>query len=36
MEKFDGPDTRFDDFHLCPDCMREFTDFVKAGKQDVK
>lgn len=36
MENFDGPDTRFDDFHLCPQCMSEFTDFVKAGKKDVK
>ena len=36
MEHFDGPDTRLDDFHLCPQCMSEFTDFVKAGKKDDK
>lgn len=33
-ESLDGPDTRLDDLHLCPYCMGEFTDFIKAGKKN--
>lgn len=34
MDNFNGPDTRLDDFHLCPKCMSDFIDFVKEGKED--
>ena len=36
MDNFNGPDTRLDDFHLCPHCMGAFVDWVKDGKKDVK
>ena len=27
------PETRLDDFHLCPACMKDFTNFIKEGKK---
>ena len=27
------PDTRLDDFHLCPACMKDFIEFIKEGKK---
>ena len=27
------PETRLDDFHLCPACMNKFIEFVKEGKK---
>ena len=30
------PDTRLDDFHLCPACMKDFIEFIKEGSKDVK
>ena len=35
-EKFNGPNTRLDDLHLCPNCMADFVEFIKEGKRDVK
>ena len=25
------PETRLDDFHLCPVCMKDFIEFIKEG-----
>lgn len=27
------PETRLDDFHLCPVCMNKFIEFIKEGKK---
>ena len=27
------PETRLDDFHLCPACMKDFINFIKEGKK---
>lgn len=27
------PETRLDDFHLCPACMNKFIEFIKEGKK---
>jgi hypothetical protein len=27
------PETRLDDFHLCPICMNKFIEFIKEGKK---
>ena len=34
MDTFDGPDVRLDDFHLCPHCMGDFSDWVKEGSNN--
>jgi hypothetical protein len=31
-EDFCTPETRLDDLHFCPICMREFVDFIKEKK----
>ncbi len=32
-EELCTPETKLDDFHLCPTCMLMFIDFVKRGKK---
>ena len=27
------PETRLDDFHFCPACMKDFIDFIKEGNK---
>ena len=32
-EELCTPETRLDDFHLCPTCMNKFIEFIKEGKK---